>query len=151
PAEFNLNTEQQRESSGFKFGARMTQADLEESSVGVENSSFPDVDLKDLERELLGGGAPDVEKIDVSANVVTPLEATPNPARAEIEKAKSGLAERMKKYSEMVADVKVSPKSTVTRVEARRRQKELSEAWDSENISKLDKLRREFTKALFKK
>jgi len=151
PAEFNLNNEQQRESSSFKFGERMMRADREESRGSSEASDFPDVDLKDLERELLGGGTPAVEKIDVSGEVAAPSEGAPNAARAELEKAKSGLAERMKKYAQMVADVKISPKSTVTRVEARRRQKELSEEWDSEKISKLDELRREFTKALFKK
>lgn len=150
PAEFNLNSEQQRESSSFKFGERMMSADREENSGSSESSDFPDVDLKDLERELLGGGTPAVEKIDVSGGA-EPVEESSNPARAQLQKAQSGLAERMKKYAQMVADVKISPKSTVTRVEARRRQKELSEDWDNENISKLDELRREFTKALFKK
>ncbi|MNL62627.1 hypothetical protein D3C87_1866620 [compost metagenome] len=57
----------------------------------------------------------------------------------------------MARYAEMTKDVNVAPKSTVTRVEARRRQKALVADWDADNLNKLDDLRREFTKALFKK
>ncbi|MNL88326.1 hypothetical protein D3C87_2179660 [compost metagenome] len=57
----------------------------------------------------------------------------------------------MAKYSAMVADVKVTPKSTVSRVEARKRQRQLVADWDTENLQDQDDLRREFTKALFKK
>ena len=150
-AEFNLNIEEQRENSRFKFGERMTAVDREESAAGAGEEAFPDVDLKALERELLGGGAPEVEKIDLSIDHGKALEEDVNPARVELQKAQEGLADRIKKYAQIVADVTVSPKSTVTRVEARRRQKELMADVGKENIKELDELRREFTKALFKK
>ncbi|MDG0816111.1 ANTAR domain-containing protein [Bdellovibrio svalbardensis] len=155
---FDLNIENKKESMRFKFGERMQSADREgfgsESSSGGagEEPAFPDVDLKALERELLGGGAPEVERVEVAGNLPSD-QATPEVESAllDLKKAQEKLAGKMKKYSALVSDVKVSPKSTVTRVEARRRQKGLAAEWDSENINELDKLRREFTKALFKK
>lgn len=150
-AEFSLNIEEERENPRFKFGERMTSVDRAESAASAEDAAFPDVDLKALERELLGGGAPEVEKIDISSDSGQAVEEDVNPARAELQKAQEGLADRIKRYAQIVADVTVSPKSTVTRVEARRRQKELVADMDKENIKELDELRRDFTKALFKK
>ncbi|MBO9665232.1 MAG: hypothetical protein J7501_00265 [Bdellovibrio sp.] len=149
-AGFDLNTEEQRETPRFKFGEKIVAADREESVGGQIDEAFPDVDLKSLERELLGGGAPEVEKVEVGGEV-TEVEEALSQAQEQLAKANEGLSERLKKYAELVADVKVAPKSTVTRVEARRRQVALEADWDKENINKLDELRREFTKALFKK
>ncbi|QDK38306.1 hypothetical protein [Bdellovibrio sp. NC01] len=152
--EFDLNTENQKESMRFKFGERMTEADRDESSLGgsTEEQAFPDVDLKSLERELLGGGEPEVERVEVPSELPSD-QATPEQEAAlvDLKKADEKLAEKMKKYAAMTADVKISPKSTLTRVETRRRQKELEKDWDPKNISELDELRRQFTKALFKK
>lgn len=151
---FDLNTEDKKESMRFRFGERMNEADRDESGGSAESGdvAFPDVDLKSLERELLGGGAPEVERVDVVTEL--PSEKLPpeqEMARVELEKAQAKLAEKMKKYSALVADVKVTPKSTLTRVETRRRQRDIVADWDKKNINELDELRREFTKALFKK
>lgn len=150
---FNLNTENKKESMRFKFGERMQAADRDgSSSEGAPGEqAFPDVDLKALERELLGGGTPEVERVEVVSGQSEPSSLEQESALLDLKKAQEKLAEKMKKYSALVSDVKVSSKSTVTRVEARRRQRELAEEWDLENINELDKLRREFTKALFKK
>ncbi|KYG67731.1 hypothetical protein AZI87_00135 [Bdellovibrio bacteriovorus] len=161
--QFTLNPEEETKKFSFKFGDRMSEATSEKASTNSEESAFPDVDLKALERELLGGGAPEVERVDVldntaaedeslavtgSSDVAPEIQAK---AKADLEKAEEGLKDRVSKYSNIVADVKVSPKSTVTRVEARRRQRELAAHWDGQNLSDLDKLRQEFAKALFKK
>ncbi|WP_373997723.1 hypothetical protein [Bdellovibrio bacteriovorus] len=161
--QFPLSPEEETKKFSFKFGDRMSQATSEKTSASSEESAFPDVDLKALERELLGGGAPEVERVDVldnttaqedsvavsgSADVDPEIQAK---AKADLQKAEEGLKDRVSKYSNIVADVKVSPKSTVTRVEARRRQRELATHWDGQNLSDLDKLRQEFAKALFKK
>ncbi len=153
---FDLNTENKKESMRFKFGERMQSVDREGFSSGGsesgEEQAFPDVDLKAFERELLGGGAPEVERVEVATNLPSD-QASPEQEHAllDLKKAQDKLNEKMKKYSALVNDVKVAPKSTLTRVEARRRQRELTADWDNENINELDKLRREFTKALFKK
>ena len=153
---FDLNTENKedkKEGMRFRFGERMNEADRDDSPTADSGeAAFPDVDLKSLERELLGGGTPEVERVDVVTEF--PSEMLPpeqEMARAELEKAQAKLAERMKKYSALVADVNVAPKSTLTRVETRRRQRDIVADWDKKNINELDELRREFTKALFKK
>lgn len=144
-----LSVEEQRGNISFKFGDRVTEATKEKDTVGSKKSDetvFADVDLSALERELLGGGAPVVERVEVA-----PLEEIQAKAQAEVARAQSHLADRMAKYKSLVADVKVSPKSTLTRVETRRRQKKMVADWDSQSTKDLDELRRQFTKALFKK
>ncbi|WP_374073877.1 hypothetical protein [Bdellovibrio bacteriovorus] len=163
--EFTLNTEEQGKKVSFRFGDRMSSAGAEAETTSDAEGAFPDVDLKALERELLGGGAPEVERVEtINGDLLQPADsvevsevgedeeaAVQTKAREELEKSEKTLKDRIAKYSGMVADVKVSPKSTVTRVEARRRQKQLEADWDEQNLNELDKLRREFTKALFKK
>ncbi|HWU44757.1 MAG TPA: hypothetical protein VN132_15000 [Bdellovibrio sp.] len=159
---FDLNTENKNEKMEFRFGERMQEADRKPVEASAYSEAFPDVDLKSLERELSGGGAPEVERIEEEsvkeAAKESGKESTPGSlneeqekARKDLEKAQGELASKMKKYEALVADVKITSKSTLTRVETRRRQKELLETWDVENINELDELRREFTKALFKK
>lgn len=212
---FSIDNEEPEEKRkvSFKFGDRMSEAASGGARPGVEDKSaslFADVDLKALENELLGGGAPEMERIEPqeleksvestkarsesvpnisesaaaagarpestgtqledlidgkvvrggapedveSAHVnsdVEELQSLQAKAQRELASAEKALKNRMAKYTAMVADVKVAPKSTVSRVEARRRQKQLAAEWDAENLNELDKLRREFTKALFKK
>lgn len=207
--QFPLNNETTERKMQFRFGDRMAEPErsTKETSADGGEEAFPDVDLRALERELVGGGAPEVEPVE-SADAFEVPEETPTPesaptteplsveeeferaaaaaeaaerttaagtsgaapdalplgnfdfsdqaeiqarARGELEAAEEGLKARVAKYSEIVADVKVAPKSTVTRVEARRRLRQMSEDWDAQNLNKLDDLRREFTKALFKK
>ncbi len=155
-AEFTLNNEQEKETPRFKFGAKFQAADVEPTLETPPEEAFPDVDLKALEKELLGGGAPEVEKVENeppsgAAPVEAKVEVPMTPARQELEKASAKLAERMKKYANLVADVKVSPVSTITRVESRKRQLDIASEWDKESIKDLDKLRQQFTKAMFKK
>lgn len=200
---FSLNKEesQERAKISFKFGDRMSEAAKAPGSRESEDKAstlFADVDLKDLEKEILGGGTPEMERIE-EQELEASFEPEPEPepessldqkavsledlvegevvrggvpgqedsvevtggtddlqelqakAQRELASAEKALKNRMQKYAEMVADVKVAPKSTVSRVEAKRRQKQLAADWDKENLNELDKLRREFTKALFKK
>lgn len=152
-----VTDEEQREKPTFRFGDRMAAADAERGAAAEEASDFPDVDLKAFERELLGGGAPEVEKVEVPlpgtglGNEEDEQAQLVARAQENLKNADKALQEKMAKYAKLVEDVKVSPNSTVTRVEARRRQKVLEADWDSQNINELDKLRQEFTKALFKK
>jgi hypothetical protein len=69
----------------------------------------------------------------------------------ELAQATESLRKKKAKYQTAVAEVKLSPKSELTRVEARRRQKQLIEEWDQEKNNDNDELRRRFTVALFKK
>lgn len=242
---FSLKSEagEDGQKMSFRFGDRMSTGDTPtvRKEASGEASMFADVDLKALEREILGGGAPQVDRIEVDASgaatsedgerseeasalepdsvaAVKAAEATAvnateeeelaadsepaalaedsavmissntaedlaaaaeaagasedvvvnedsvyvtgeaaelreiqAKARAELQNAEKALKNRVERYARMVADVKVAPKSTVSRVEARRRQKQIAAEWDQENLKELDDLRREFTKALFKK
>jgi len=159
---------------GFKFGDRMSSADDERRESSNVETDFPDVDLKALENELLGGGAPNVERIEAEEDLDQPEASVPQEsakeedvftvrgnvesgeavtadATMELRQAEFGLAEKMAKYKALTADVKLTPKSNVSRVEARKRQRELQKAWKPENIKDQDGLRRDFTTALFKK
>ncbi|WP_413584626.1 hypothetical protein [Bdellovibrio sp. HCB274] len=153
-ADFTLNNEEETEIPRFKFGAKFQTADKDAGSEAEATNEFPDVDLKALERELLGGGAPEVEKVEekpTPAASTPEAEEAPSKARQELEKSSAKLAERMQKYAKLVEDVKVAPVSTITRVESRKRQIDIASEWDQESIKDLDKLRQAFTKALFKK
>ncbi|MFS4457593.1 hypothetical protein [Bdellovibrio sp. HCB2-146] len=149
----HVEEDSERRRVEFRFGERMNAADSEKSGFSLTSEeAFPDVDLSALERELTGGGTPEPEKIEtfVEEEPLSPSGAEGNP-QEELAKAEAGLKAKMARYAEMTKDVKVAPKSTITRVEARRRQKALVADWDTENLNKLDELRRDFTKALFKK
>lgn len=147
----SVSNYEDKEKSEFRFGERMRVADVDEPSFETSEEAFPDVDLKALERELMGGGSPEVERVELPSEDLDLSVLDKELARAELRQAQEKLSEKMKKYSALVSEVKVSSRSTVTRVEARRRQKALAAEWSVENINELDELRREFTKALFKK
>lgn len=166
--DFLLNNEEDKEKPSFKFGDRMSEAQKDDGSANGELAeAFPDVDLQSLEKELLGGGTPEVEKVEVVSSEPAPEinEATEAftsapqseeellqvKAREDLEKAEQKLKNRMAKYNAIKDPPPGAPNSTVTRVEARRRQKTLEAGWDQQNLNDIDKLRREFTKALFKK
>lgn len=127
-------------------------SDSELASKEDEDDAFLSVDLKALEQELMGGGAPvSVEDTSDVADEQVELLETQKKAQKDLENSEKDLKQRISKYSEMVADLKVSPKSSVTRVEAKRRLRRLKAELKDQNLSELDKLRQEFTKALFKK
>lgn len=152
----DLAVQEQRSKTLFNLKDRfMDNAAESENSSGETIDIFSDVDLKALERELVGGGIPEVEKIEVIADEgsVAPDENAElqKKAQTDLKNLESSLKSRIAKYTKMVADVKVSTESTVKRVEARRRQKDMAVDSEEQNIKELDRLRQQFTKALFKK
>lgn len=146
----DIDSEESSNSEHFRFGDR-TSASSTQGADGDAQSALQDgfdLDLKALEQELMGGGVPAVEQVPASEDALEDIQVK---ARAEVAKAQARASERTLKYKEMIKDVKVSPKSTVTRVEARRRAKIMNADVDAKKANELDELRREFTKALFKK
>lgn len=180
----------------FKFGDKLTQADIEQGVSANSEEAFPDVDLGALERELTGGGGePEIEAAsaqetespqkgsseemlsdgemaagndedlsvsggadsdaDVSQQVGSgamseEIPKSPSSVTEELRKAEVKLKEKIAKYSEMVENVKITPKSTLSRVDARRAWRSVVEEQD-ENTKDIDELRREFVQAMFKK
>ncbi|KYG63084.1 hypothetical protein AZI86_15300 [Bdellovibrio bacteriovorus] len=127
-------------------------AGITEPPESLEDVSVNDMTLEDLiDGEVVRGGPPESIDSAVVTSEARELKDLQAKAQRELASAEKALKNRMEKYAALVADVKVAPKSTVSRVEARRRQKQMAAEWDAENLNELDKLRREFTKALFKK
>lgn len=58
---------------------------------------------------------------------------------------------RTQRYESLVKDIKVSSKSTVTKADAKRIQKDLQKDWKKEDLESQDALKRDFVKAMFKK
>lgn len=73
--------------------------------------------------------------------------------KADLDLAEAKKAEKRAKYAELgqSKDVKPGIKGTVTRVGARRRQKDLRKDINEESVNDIDQLRRDFTAAMFKK
>lgn len=147
--EFSLSHGDQERKFSFSIDDHPSEENLEKAEAETiePSNAFPDVDLKALERELMGGGIPEVERVEVTSSE----EDIQAKARASLEKSQNSVEARVAKYKKMSADVRLAPKSTITRVEARRRQRALVADWDSQSTTELDELRRQFTKALFKK
>ena len=127
--------------------SRVTGAEESAESVAVKNMTLEDL----IDGEVVRGAAPEGFESEAVTGEVSELKDLQAKAQRELASAEKALKNRMEKYAAMVADVKVAPKSTVSRVEARRRQRQMAAEWDAENLNKLDKLRREFVEALFKK
>ncbi len=132
-------------------------SDESEVSGDTSEQPFGAVDISELEAELTGkpktssaspaqpsASLPQDSAEEISPEVIESL-------RREIQEAEFESRERIKKYSKLTENIRLSPESTVTRVEARRRQKEIAKDWDKKELEDQDRLRREFTTALFKK
>lgn len=149
-----IEEDSERRRVEFRFGEKMQPDNVAVPGfkIASEEPGFADVDLSALERELTGGGAPEPERIEpaLEEESLSPLDHEANPLE-QLAQAEAGLKAKMARYAEMTKDVKLAPKSTVTRVEAKKRQKALKADWSMQDLADLDSLRREFTKALFKK
>lgn len=80
------------------------------------------------------------------------------PTEAEVIPIRPGLnisiqdPERVKKYEQFTKDIHFDPQqSTHQRKDLKEKQKELKKTWDFDALEGLDKLRRQFAEALFKK
>lgn len=73
--------------------------------------------------------------------------------KASLQVSEEKALEKKKRYQELgkLTDEAVVKKSTVTRVGARRRQKDLQKDFNEENAKDIDHLRRDFATAMFKK
>ena len=69
----------------------------------------------------------------------------------QVRHAEGGLAHKMKNYQEMSRSLKLNKESTLKKTNSRKAQIELMKDWKQVELDKQDSLRREFTKALFKK
>lgn len=143
--------EGQKNKSLFGFGKNLKDLYEDETAQLVENSEslFADVDLKEIEFELTGGKS---EQRPPSAFNIEESNAEAHLAlKSELKKAQDAASVRVSKYRKLIESVSVSPVSTVRRVDARKRQKLMQKDMDLDNLKSNDELRREFTKALFKK
>lgn len=161
---------------GFRFGDRMQAYESEVISGGdaAPEVEFESVDLASLEQELFGTppakavpaeSLQESEKLKIQSEPEVPsseavvsstvseeeLAEIALKAQQELFEAEAKLVEKREKYAQFANAVQIPAKSTITRVEARRRFRELQGEQSAENLKDLDGLRRQFTKALFKK
>lgn len=128
------------------------------SSPGI--SSLEEEEKKKLMEELASGGLDGTSDstADAKREEFWAAEKAADPLvvhqQEELAKAQASVHDRVARYSEYLKAAPVAAKGTatqLTRTEARKRQRELVKDWDAEKLKDLDKLRREFTKALYKK
>lgn len=69
-----------------------------------------------------------------------------------IQNARNGEAERVSKYAKFTRDIKdFDPRQSLSKIASRKVQKEIAKSWNHSEIDAQDKLRQDFTKALFRK
>ncbi len=125
----------------------------------LENQLFPQkpVQEKSLSTAVESSeqAVPQSIKTKADAAEKVPVEASDVPEQFDFEqqvrRAEGGLASKMKSYREMSDSIKLSHESTLKKTNSRKAQIELMKDWKQVELDKQDGLRREFTKALFKK
>lgn len=172
------SAEDESAARGFRFGDRMQSYEAEViSGDAAADVEFESVDLRSLEQELFGTSPQattgKVNPEDAVENVEVRGQGEPGPgsvghptaavsdeemaeialkAQQELFEAEARLVEKREKYAHFANAVQIPVKSTITRVEARRRFRQMQEdLGEAENLNDQDHLRRQFTKALFKK
>ncbi len=67
----------------------------------------------------------------------------------DLDKHRNSMRARVDKYNQLVSGLSLRAESTLSRVETRRVQRELSQEWDEKLLQDMDKLRQEFASAMF--
>jgi hypothetical protein len=131
------------------------------AEVSVEKQK---VDWSEVEKQLFGV-SPSAEK-ESKAGSLSPASGAPRfplsePTDAgaagspgiveQLKQAEGALPEKIKRYEALSGTHKLTQPSSLTRVKARQAQKQLMKDWSEKDLKVQDELRREFTKALFKK
>ena len=83
------------------------------------------------------------------AATVTPEDAKRH--QNDLKIANKTMPDRIKRYDKYTKNLLLNPESGLKKTETRRVQKELLKEWKIEEVQSQDELRREFTKALFRK
>lgn len=69
-----------------------------------------------------------------------------------LQSARNGEAERVSKYAKFTAKINdFDPRQSLSKIASRKVQKEIAKSWNHSEIESQDKLRQDFTKALFRK
>lgn len=105
--------------------------------LGKYSGNSPDFLIEKLHKARLSD--PDLnQKLTMVTGKTTPKE-----------KPKS---ERTKKYEQFIAETEIDPRHThFDRQEMKKRQNDMKKDWDFNNLEEIDKLKRQFASALFKK
>ncbi|MBX2989056.1 MAG: hypothetical protein KF802_14295 [Bdellovibrionaceae bacterium] len=100
-------------------------------------------------------GSREVDEFNRLMGLTPPAEEKPedsviSPVRRQLEEAQTKIADKMKGYAKYLQEVLPGSKGHL-RTEMRKAQKKLMQEWSEEELKTQDQLRREATKALFKK
>lgn len=82
---------------------------------------------------------------------LVPPQITDPHYQQEVDEARKNLSARTHKYTEFTKELSLNPESSLQRSKVRKEQKKLAQDWDTSENEELDKLRRKFANALFKK
>lgn len=124
----------------------------------VDQNKEADLELRDprLVKDLL---QPNQDPIPVGPELTTLGEVSEGGVSPEVmqqlqnEVSENHLlsSEKRQIYTQALSGVKLAPRSTLSRVETRKRQRELKKNWDMTQIRSQDELRKQFVTALFKR
>ncbi len=127
------------------------QAESESSQVADLPIDKEEVNWADLESQLFSPSSAPAGSNGVS-EVPLPLpESELSKFEQQVRSAEKNLPGKMKEYQQMSGSLKLPKESTMKKTNSRKAQIELMKDWKQVELDKQDGLRREFTKALFKK
>lgn len=93
----------------------------------------------------------DKQKFNQEDTEVKGVESAQERLRNEVTAHNQKMAEKLKKYSEMLTESSLYPESTLKKVATKAELKKLKKDWNQEELKDQDGMRKEFVKALFKK
>ncbi|MCK6598704.1 MAG: hypothetical protein L6Q37_10100 [Bdellovibrionaceae bacterium] len=112
--------------------------------------------FQELIKELSGADkeieiVKDKNKLNKETVEIKSAESAQERLRNEVEAHSQKMAEKLKKYSEILTESSLYPESTLKKVATKAEFKKLMKDWNKDELKDQDGLRKEFVKALFKK
>lgn len=153
---FSPNTEPPEKSSPlFPMAPPDSNPVVPEETAAPSEIVQEEVQAQPLSMEALPAADTETTALPVSETSseigILPDEAAIQARHQELVQASSHLAEKVSKYRELAASLSIQGESSGKRTKVKKAQKELMKGWKKEDLDSQDELRREFTKALFKK
>lgn len=121
-----------------------TQAKSPRGAAGTPDTQFVTSGLEGIGPAQTVGSQPERAPGDSNADPGASV-------REQLHKFEATVGEKVKSYEKFLAQPVPVSESTLKRTETRKAQKDLRKDWPEEELKDQDKLRRSFTKALFKK
>jgi hypothetical protein len=125
-----------------------------EAATEIAPEQLEEMGLSGLDAPVEESGSTQSQDEDiafVSGDISQPEDPEVQARQNELVAAQGQLADKLKRYEKMTETLNLAPESTLKRTAVKKAQKELKKDWDNDELHSQDDLRREFTKALFRK